>query len=121
MWRPPALALVVLLLAACGSGHSTGVLTGEIRGIPATTPLPGVGPNPGQVIVSTSSGRIVARERVDRASHLRYRIVLPPGEYYVNAGSLIRYNPPWNCRPQHARVQAGGTSQVNVYTGCGVQ
>ena len=121
MRRPLALAAVVLSLTGCGGGSSVGVLTGEIRFLGGLTRLPGTGPEPGRVIVFTASGRIVARRRVDRASLLRYRVVLAPGDYRLNAGSVAQYDPPWNCRPQYAHVQPGRVTQVNVYTGCGEQ
>jgi hypothetical protein len=116
-----ALVALVLSLIGCGGASSTGVLTGEIRFLGGLTRLPGTGPDSGRVIVFTTSGRIVARRRVDGATHLRYRIVLPPGDYGVNAGSLPQYDPPRNCRPQKVHVRPGRTTRVNVYQGCGEQ
>jgi hypothetical protein len=76
---------------------------------------------PGRVIVFTSSGRVLAHRRVDVAHRLRYRFVLRPGDYQVNAGSLVGYHYPRNCRPRYARVRPGGTTEITVFEGCGIQ
>ncbi len=116
-----ALTGVALFLTACGGGSATGVVTGEIRFVGGITPRGGVGPKPGRVIVFTSSGRVVAHQRVAVANRLHYRFVLRPGDYQVNAGSLVGFRYPRNCRPQHARVRAGGTTEITVFEGCGIQ
>jgi hypothetical protein len=115
------LALVVISLPACGGSGSTGVLTGEIRFVGGITPRGGIGPKPGRVIVFTTSGHLVASQRVDRGNHLHYRFVLPPGRYGVNAGSRVRYDYPLNCRPRLASVRSGRISTINVYDGCGIE
>ncbi len=122
--RPaPLLAVLVAAfwLCACGGqGHHRhppplpGVLTGQIRG-PGPSAIQ-ERPAPGLVVVSSPSGRVVARERLHgRGHHFRFRLVA--GHYLVAEGAARGL---YGCIPQHVVLHAGRTTRVTVAAGCDV-
>lgn len=127
------MSVVVLLAAAiaagCGAlasaqatGHRRmGILSGEIRAAGAVCPRGGCGPKAGRVTVFTPSGRVIAHQHVGKADHFRFRFVLPPGSYELNAGHrLTGHHLPADCPPSRARVQPDRTTRMNVHTYCRV-
>jgi hypothetical protein len=127
---PPVNGLLVLSvlglgLASCGESSikesQRGVLTGEIRYVGGPpSPRGELVPKTGRVIVFTTSGRVLASQRVDRATHLHFRFILPPGRYGVNAGKRVRYHYPFNCRARKVQVRPGRVTTINVHEGCGI-
>ena len=116
-----AAALVASAAAADSGRGARGRVVGTIERAGGVPPARGKLRRPalgGEVSVFSVEGRLVARERV-QAGH-RFQFLLRPGQYWLNAGSHLRYRSyAEGCAPVEVRVRRDAATRTNVYIDCG--